>query len=195
MEVLKMYKIKVISLKRRQDRRKKFSYMFRHIDFEYVDGLDGRTYNITDFDKKFIEGNDYQKYGIHIPSLLAANWTHLNLLEECANQSLPYIILEDDAKLTRDLDLDFNKISEKQLDIFWLMKDEPSILAYMVWPSGAKKIRDYVFNEAKLDKGLDWKLYDLKKLNRLVGEEPEYSYFYQIPGEDSDITTLFNYEL
>lgn len=35
----------------------------------------------------------------------------------------------------------------------------------------------------------------LKKLNRLVGEEPEYSYFYQIPGEDSDITTLFNYEL
>jgi hypothetical protein len=190
-----MYKIKVISLKRRQDRREKFSYMFRHIGFDYVDGLDGRTYNITDFDKKFIEGNDYQKYGIHIPSLLAANWTHLNLLEECANQSLPYIVLEDDAKLTRELDLDFNKISQKQLDIFWLMKDEPSILAYMVWPSGAKKIRDYVFNEAKLDKGLDWKLYDLKKLNRLVGEEPEYSYFYQIPGEDSDITTLYNYEL
>ena len=190
-----MYKIKVISLKRRQDRRKKFANTFKHINFEFVDALDGQTYKLTEFDKEFIKGNEYEKYKIHIPSLVCSQYMHLNLLDECSKGDIPFIIFEDDAKLTRELDLDFNKISEKQLDIFWLMKDEPSILAYMVWPSGAKKIRDYVFNEAKLDKGLDWKLYDLKKLNRLVGEEPEYSYFYQIPGEDSDITTLYNYEL
>ena len=53
-----MYKVKVISLKRRQDRRKKISHMFQHIPFEFVDALDGQEYKLTKFDKEFIKGND-----------------------------------------------------------------------------------------------------------------------------------------
>ena len=33
------YKLKVISLERRQDRRKKIAHMFQHIDFEFCDGI------------------------------------------------------------------------------------------------------------------------------------------------------------
>ena len=37
-----MYKVKVISLKRRQDRRDKITHMFQQIDFDFVDALDGK---------------------------------------------------------------------------------------------------------------------------------------------------------
>ena len=50
-----MYKLKVISLPKREDRRKKISHMFQHIDFEFCNGLDGETYKLTEFDKEFIE--------------------------------------------------------------------------------------------------------------------------------------------
>ena len=95
-----MYKVKVISLKRRQDRRKKISHMLQQIDFDFVDGLDGQKYKLTKFDKEFIKGNDYKKHGIHIPSLVCANYTHLNLLDECSKQDQPYFIFEDDVKMT-----------------------------------------------------------------------------------------------
>ena len=91
-----MYKLKVISLPKREDRRKKISHMFQHIDFEFCNGLDGETYKLTEFDKEFIKGNDYEKYGIHIPSLVCAQYTHLNLLDECSKQDLPFFIFEDD---------------------------------------------------------------------------------------------------
>ena len=50
-----MYKVKVISLKKRQDRRKKIARMFQHIDFEFCDGIDGETYKLTKFDKEFVK--------------------------------------------------------------------------------------------------------------------------------------------
>lgn len=190
-----MYKIKVISLKRRQDRREKFSHMFRHIDFEYVDALDGQTYKLTEFDKEFIKGNEYEKYKIHIPSMVCSQYMHLNLLDECSKGDIPYIIFEDDAELVKPMDFKFEDIVKKDLDVFWLMPDEPSILCYIVWPSGAKILLDYVVNESKLDQGLDWKFHWIKKSGRLREDQLSSSYFTQIPGKNSDITTLYNYEL
>ena len=167
-----MYKVKVISLARRQDRRDKFTETFSKLfPFEYVDAIDGREYNLTDYDKEFIEGNDYEDYGIHIPSLVAANYTHLNLLQECSEGDIPFVILEDDAKLVDKFDLDFEKLSKKSLDVYWLMPNEPSILAYMIWPSGAQKLLDRIFNEYKLSVGLDWSFFDIRNEGNLIQEE------------------------
>ena len=106
-----MYKVKVISLKRRQDRREKISHMFQHVPFEFVDAIDGKEYKLTAYDKKMIEGNEYEKHGIHIPSLVCANYMHLNLLDECANQpkeeAVPYFIFEDDVYLNEDVTFTF----------------------------------------------------------------------------------------
>ena len=191
-----MYKVKVISLARRQDRRDKFTETFSKLfPFEYVDAIDGRDYTLTDYDKEFIKGNDYEDYGIHIPSLVAANYTHLNLLQECSEGDIPFVILEDDAKLVDKFDLNFEKLSKKSLDVYWLMPNEPSILAYMVWPIGAQKLLDRIFNEYKLSVGLDWSFFDIRNEGQLIQEELKKEVFYQIPGEDSDITTLLNYKV
>ena len=198
---MNIYKIKCISLKRREDRRVKMAKMFGKHDFEFVDALDGKEYKLTKFDKEFIKGNDYKKHGIHIPSLVCANYMHLNLLDECANapwemRNVPYFIFEDDVKLVKNLPFTFEEIaSRKNLHYYWLMKDEPSIAAYVVWPDGAKIMRDYVLNEAKLSRGLDWSMHDLRKTDKLVGDQVEDTYFTTTPGEDSDITTLKNYDI
>ncbi len=193
-----MYKVKVISLKRRQDRRKKISHMLQQIDFDFVDGLDGQKYKLTKFDKEFIKGNDYKKHGIHIPSLVCANYTHLNLLAECAEQDKPYFIFEDDIELTdsKAPDLYFETLaSVEDLDAFWLIPNEPSIAAYIVWPEGAKKMIDYVNNIAKLKRGLDWAFWDIRKKKNFRADQAKEAYFKHDPGKDSDITTIENYDI
>jgi len=193
-----MYKVKVISLKRRQDRRKKISHMLQQIDFDFVDGLDGQKYKLTKFDKEFIKGNDYKKHGIHIPSLVCANYTHLNLLAECAKQDKPYFIFEDDIELTdaKAPDLYFETLaSVEDLDAFWLIPNEPSIAAYIVWPEGAKKMIDYVNNIAKLKRGLDWAFWDIRKKKNFRADQAKEAYFKHDPGKNSDITTIENYDI
>jgi len=193
-----MYKVKVISLKRRQDRRKKISHMLQQIDFDFVDGLDGQKYKLTKFDKEFIKGNDYKKHGIHIPSLVCANYTHLNLLAECAEQDKPYFIFEDDIELTdsKAPDLYFETLaSVEDLDAFWLIPNEPSIAAYIVWPEGAKKMIDYVNNIAKLKRGLDWAFWDIRKKKNFRADQAKEAYFKHDPGKNSDITTIENYDI
>jgi len=194
-----MYKVKVISLKRRQDRRKKISHMFQHVPFEFVDAIDGKEYKLTKFDKEFIKGNDYEKWGIHIPSLVCAQYMHLNLLDECSKQNLPFIIFEDDISLNADETAPENyfEILSKvnDLDAFWFIQNEPSVAAYMVWPEGAKKMIDYVNNVSKLRRGLDWAFWDLRKSKDFRGDQVKDSYFEHQPGEDSDITIIENYDI
>ncbi|MCP4484358.1 MAG: glycosyltransferase family 25 protein [Flavobacteriaceae bacterium] len=194
-----MYKLKVISLPKREDRRKKIAHMFQHIDFEFCDGIDGETYKLTEFDKEFIKGNDYEKYGIDIPSLVCANYTHLNLLDECSKQDLPFFIFEDDVFLLGDHTPPENYFetlaSVNDLDAFWFIPNEPSIAAYIVWPEGAKKMVEYVENVSKLRRGLDWAFWDLRKSKDFRGDQANVSYFGHNPGEDSDITTLENYDI
>ena len=193
-----MYKVKVISLKRREDRRVHMAHMFQHINFDFVDALDGQTYKLTKFDKEFIKGNDYKKHGIHIPSLVCANYTHLNLLDECSKQDQPYFIFEDDVEMTgaKAPDLYFETLaSVTDLDAFWLIPNEPSIAAYIVWPEGAKKMIDYVENVAKLKRGLDWAFWDLRKSKDFRADQSNEAYFKHDPGKDSDITTIENYDI
>ena len=49
-------------------------------------------------------------------------------------------------------------------------------------------MRDYIINDVKLKRGLDWSFHELRKTDKLVGDQVEDSYFVTIPGEDSDIT-------
>ena len=193
-----MYKVKVISLKRRQDRRDKITHMFQQIDFDFVDALDGKDYQLTDYDKKLIKGNEYKKYGIHIPSLICANYTHLNLIEECSKQEKPFFIFEDDVFLTDEKapDLYFETLAlVNDLDAFWLIPNTPTIAAYVIYPEGAKKIiKDFERNN-ELKQGLDWKFWNLRESGKLLVDQAKIAYFGHNPGEDSDITTIENYDI
>ena len=72
---------------------------------------------------------------------------HLNLLDECAHQDLPYIIFEDDLELTDETlpEEYFETLaSVVDLDAFFFIGKTPSIAAYMVWPQGAKKMLKHI---------------------------------------------------
>jgi hypothetical protein len=183
------YKTFVISLKRRPDRRAKIKDLFikNNIDFSFYDGIDGKDLIVTKEIENLFNGNDFDEFGIIKECIYGANLTHLKLLKECSLQSLPYIIFEDDVQIIRPIDFRFEDIVKKQLDAFWLTRNQPSILCYIVWPEGAKKMYDWVINVSKLDKGLDWKFQDLRNLKLFKIEEIQGDYFHQIPGEDSDI--------
>jgi len=119
---------------------------------------------------------------------------HLNLIDECSKGNVPFIIFEDDTEIIKPIDFKFENIVKKDLDVFWLMPDEPSILAYIIWPSGAKILIDYI-NKVKLDRGLDWKFHSIKGKGKLREDQLNNSYFTQTPGSNSDITTIKNYDI
>ena len=189
------YKFKVLSLKRREDRRKLFNQRFSNYNYEYFYGLDGREYSLSDYDKWWIKGNQYKKFGIHIPSLVCANKSHMIMLYNCISDNIPYIIFEDDTEIIKPIDFDFEDITKKDLDVFWLMPNNPSILCYIVWPSGAKKLTQSVEKEGGLKKGLDEVWHKLKNRKYLKEEQLHDKYFYQRMGSpDSDITECLDYK-
>lgn len=183
------YKTFVISLRRRPDRREKIKDLFikNDINFSFYDGIDGKDLIVTKEIEDLFQGNDFDEFGIIKECIYGANLTHMALLKECSQQSLPYIIFEDDVQIIKPIDFKFEDIVRKQLDAFWLTRNQPSILCYVVWPEGAKKLYDWVIDVAKLDKGLDWKFQDLRNSKLCNIEEIWDDYFYQVPGEDSDI--------
>lgn len=183
------YKIFVISLKRRKDRREKISELFKkyNLTFSFFDAIDGRDLIITDEVNDFFSNNEFEQWGIIKECIYGNTLSHLNLLKECSQQNLPYFIFEDDVKIKKDIDFTFESIAEKHLDAFWLIDLEPSSLAYVIWPQGAKKMYDWMVNIGKGDKGMDWKLLEIKNSNILKSEKIWDEYFYQVPGEDSDI--------
>ena len=122
------YKFKVLSLKRREDRRKLFNQRFSNYNYEYFYGLDGREYSLSDYDKWWIKGNQYKKFGIHIPSLVCANKSHMIMLYNCISDNIPYIIFEDDTEIIKPIDFNLEDITKKDLDVFWLMPNNPSII-------------------------------------------------------------------
>lgn len=189
------FKVKVLSLKRKIDRQEKVKKVLEGIPFEFYWGIDGKKYILTEWDKEWIYGNTYEKYGIHIPSLVAANRSHNNILRECVKDGIPYFVFEDDVKLLKPIDFSFQEIANKDLDCFWMMPHKPSILSYVVWPSGAKKLIEYTNKKGGLCVGFDYAWSDARNTEGfLISEHIWDDYFYQISGdEDSDITSKLYY--
>ena len=77
------------------------------------------------------------------------------MLKQCISDNIPYIIFEDDTEIIKPIDFKFEDIVKKDLDVFWLMPKQSSILCYVVWPAGAKKLIKCVDKKGVLIKGLD----------------------------------------
>lgn len=192
------YKIKILSLERRKDRQEKFIKEFSdyNFDYEFHWGIDGKKYQLTEYDKEWIVGNDGEIVGIHMESLVATMHSHNNILRDCISDGIPYVVFEDDAKLLKPLDFSFDDIVKKELDVFWLIPNKRSILAYVVWPSGAKKLIEATDKRGGLRYGFDYMWHELKNTGLLKEENIWDDYFYQFSGdEDSDITTMLYYDM
>jgi hypothetical protein len=194
---MKEYKIKILSLKHRIDRQDKIKKVFEGFDFEFFWGMYGKDYTLTEYDKKWITGNNYREWGVNIKSLVASSHSHLNILRECISEGIPYFVFEDDVKLNKPIDFSFTEIAKKDLDVFWLVPDKPSILGYVVWPSGASKLIDAVDGPEGLLYGLDYMWHFLKNTGYLNEEQLWDDYFWQIAGDkDSDMADklYFNFK-
>ena len=184
-----MHRTYVISLTRRQDRRERITQAFQthQIPFQFWDAIDGQTLEITPEILHRFRGNDFEEWGIIPANCYAANLTHLQLLEKCRQDNCPYMLFEDDTQVIQPIDFDWDKIlSRTDLDIFWLCRQEPTILCYIVWPQGAQKILDHI-NSIPLDQGLDWKYLRMREQGLVNWDILPQEYFHQIPGYDSDI--------
>jgi hypothetical protein len=98
--------------------------------------------------------------------------------------------MEDDAELIKPIDFSFKEILDrKDLDTFWLVPDSLSVLAYIVWPEGAKKLLKFI-EKTGLPKGMDILYSAIKNKGILKEDQLDSNYFIQYPGIDSDITSL-----
>ena len=90
----------------------------------------------------------------------------------------------------KPIDFSFEEILDRtDLDTFWLVPDTFSILAYIIWPEGAKKLLKFI-EKNRLPEGLDVMYGGIKNKGILKEDQLDSKYFKQYPGIDSDITTL-----
>lgn len=179
----------VISLTRRQDRRDRITQAFHahSIPFQFWDAIDGQTLEVTPEIEWRFRGNDFLEWGIIPANCYAANLTHLQLLQNCVSENCPYILFEDDTQVLQPIDFDWEELlARTDLDIYWLCRQEPTILCYIVWPHGARKILDYLAT-IPLNQGLDWKFLRMREQGLVNWDVVPKEYFHQVPGEDSDI--------
>ena len=89
--------IKVISLKRRSDRRAYMRGLLQHVEYEFKDAVDGRT--IPSNDPRLISfiGNDFNNN----PGAIGCAISHIELWQELMEDTTNnyYVIMEDDIKL------------------------------------------------------------------------------------------------
>ena len=89
--------IKVISLKRRSDRREYMRGLLQHVEYDFKDAVDGRT--IPSNDPRLISfiGNDFNNN----PGTIGCAISHIELWQELMEDTVNnyYIIMEDDIKL------------------------------------------------------------------------------------------------
>ena len=79
----------------------------------YFFGKDGKQYKLSEKDLKWIRKNDYEKFGIHIPSLVCVKLKHIDLLKLCIKENIPYIIFEDDTEIIKSIDFKFEDIVKR----------------------------------------------------------------------------------
>jgi GR25 family glycosyltransferase involved in LPS biosynthesis/tetratricopeptide (TPR) repeat protein len=90
--------IKIVNLKRREDRRKEMDKVLEGIDHDFFEAVDGKLLDETEFIYKLFRNNDFGWRRAFIGCALS----HYKLWQQLVNDSIHdyYIILEDDITVT-----------------------------------------------------------------------------------------------
>ena len=107
---MKNYKIKVVNLKRRNDRKKNVETIFNKINFEnydFYEAVDGKNISPTLEIKNLFKDNDF----CYRKCFIGCALSHYNIWNELLNEidSDYYIIFEDDITLSEYFNSNFNK--------------------------------------------------------------------------------------
>ena len=135
-------KIKVLSLKRRLDRRKTFTDFFNNISkssFEFFDAIDGKNYKLTKEEDKLFINSDYHLYNVHVNSVKCTALSHMKMWKSCIDDNIPYLIFEDDLHIVHD-GYEIKPPTDYELYLIGKENTYPNCYAYWINPNGAKKL-------------------------------------------------------
>jgi len=141
--VISKFKIKVLSLKRREDRRNRFLDFFsRHfysIPFEFFDAIDGKDYELTEEEDNLFTNSDYHLYNVHVNSVKCTALSHMKMWKSCIDDNIPYLIFEDDLHIVHD-GYEIKPPTDYELYLIGKENTYPNCYAYWINPNGAKKL-------------------------------------------------------
>lgn len=144
--------VKVISLARSLDRRQAFAQRNAHLDFSFVDAVDGRTimHEVDNAPDLFEAGLDYT------PGAFGCALSHLALWQEAAENGYPVTVVEDDVVLRHDFQAQSAALLAQLPDdwdmVVWAWNFD-SILALNVMPGVSRTVM--VFDQDAMRKSLE----------------------------------------
>mgnify|MGYP001163787195 FL=1 len=162
--MISKFKIKVLSLKRRKDRREYFSDFFSKIyttPFEFFDAIDGKEYILNQKEESYFTKSNYHQWNVHVNSVKCTALSHMKMWKSCIDDNIPYLIFEDDLteifggyKIKPPTDYELYLIGEENT--------YPNCYAYWINPNGARKLIKIVERVGFIE-SVDWFLSKITK--------------------------------
>lgn len=158
------YEIKVLSLKKRQDRR---NFITEHINgkypFSFFDAIDGKKLILTDEINKLFKNSDYHLWNVDVRCVIAVFLSNMEMWKESVSRNKNLCIFEDDVIINPNEIQEIDSLFEKDFDIYFLVKEwVPNCYSYLIKPQGAKKLLSY-FTSYTITQSLDWELANLRE--------------------------------
>lgn len=155
------YEVKVLSLKRRQDRREYISKLIgEKYPFSFFDALDGK---LQETSNDFFKESDYDLWNVDPNCVRAVALSNMLIWEECLKQQKNICVFEDDIDLINNKVLNLGELFQKDFDVFFLNNITqwfPNCYCYLIKPKGAEKLIEY-FKQNGFKRSVDWELVSL----------------------------------
>ena len=156
--MISKFKIKVLSLKRREDRRNRFLDFFsRHfysIPFEFFDAIDGKEYTLNEREESYFTKSNYHQWNVHVNSVKCTALSHMKMWKSCIDDNIPYLIFEDDLHIVHG-GYEIKPPTDYELYLIGQKNTYPNCYAYWITPIGAKKLIKIV-EKVGFKESVDW---------------------------------------
>ena len=155
------YEVKVLSLKRRIDRRDYITNLIgEKYPFTFFDAIDGSEMEI---DHEIFKNSDYHLWNVNPNSVKAVALSNMEIWKESINENKNICVFEDDIDLTNNEQLDLEELFKKDFDIHFLNNITqwvPNCYCYLIKPEGAEKLLNH-FNINGFTRSIDWEITSL----------------------------------
>ena len=155
------YEVKVLSLKRRIDRRDYITNLIgEKYPFTFFDAIDGSEMNIN---HEIFKNSDYHLWNVNPNSVKAVALSNMEIWKESVSKNKNICIFEDDIDLTNNKQLDLEELFKKDFDVHFLNNITqwvPNCYCYLIKPEGAEKLLNY-FNINGFTRSIDWEITSL----------------------------------
>ena len=155
------YEVKVLSLKRRMDRREYITNLIgEKYPFTFFDAIDG---NETEIVNDIFKNSDYHLWNVNPNSVKAVTLSNMQIWKECVDENKNICIFEDDIDLVNDIKLNLDELFKKDFDIHFLNNITqwfPNCYCYLIKPNGAQKLLNH-FNVKGFTRSIDWEITSL----------------------------------